>query len=856
MARLRERTHCVLVSHFHWDREWYRTFEDFRSRLVGAIDAVLDLCAADPGYRFVLDGQAVVLEDYFEVRPSRRAEVEAGVRQGRLAVGPWYVQPDSMLPSGEAHVRNLLHGRELAGAVGPVSTVAYVPDSFGHPAQFPQLFAGFGLAPFVYWRGNGGELDRVGPVWRWRAPDGTEVPAWHLTDGYFGAAGLDAEAEVAAERLVGVVERLAAAGHEPVLLMNGFDHLPPDGHTGPVAEALGRRLGAGTEVRRGLLDDAVALLEVDGAGVFEGPLLGARIANQLPGVWSARLPLKLRNRACEAELTGWCEPWAALGGALGLPDERPALRSAWRALLRNQAHDSVGGCSLDRVADQMAGRYDTAMELGTTTTRRVLEQLAGRDVTGVVPFTEDHEVVVCNPSPHARTGVVTAALDGLPPWRVSIERFDLHPLTLQPPDAGWVVDGRPARVVPSVDPARVRFLPDTAALDLEFVVTDVPAFGCRRYRVARGPVTADVVDDGRSVEAGEVAVSTGDDGSLAVTLGGRTFPDLFGLEDQGDRGDSYDFDPVGEAGGPPVRAVSVRRTVSPTGVARLRTEREVVLPVGLVDGDEARADAVVGCRLVLEAVVVPGVPAVDVTVTFDNRARDHRLRLRFPTGAPVGSYAAATTFDAAQRSTAPVDATGWIHPPVRTFPHQGWVAANGLVVGAPGLPEAEVAADGTVLVTLVRSVGWLARFDVRTRPLPAGPEMPAAGAQVQGPVTARVVVATDPSVVRDAELGLRAVLGGPAPRLDAGRSLLSLSPPLLELSACKPAEDGEGFVVRVLNPTGSSHEATVSLGFGVVGAETVRLDETPVDQPLERDGSVLRFPVPAHALRSVRVRPH
>src|SRR5215207_9022933 len=125
---------CVLVSHFHWDREWYRTFEDFRSRLVGAVDAVLDLCAADPGYRFVLDGQAVV---------------------------PWYVQPDSMLPSGEAHVRNLLHGRAVAGTVGPVSEVAYVPDSFGHPAQLPQLFAGFGLAPFVYWRGNADEIDRL-----------------------------------------------------------------------------------------------------------------------------------------------------------------------------------------------------------------------------------------------------------------------------------------------------------------------------------------------------------------------------------------------------------------------------------------------------------------------------------------------------------------------------------------------------------------------------------------------------------------------------------------------------------------------------------------------------------------------
>jgi len=191
---------------------------------------------------------------------------------------------------------------------------------------------------------------------------------------------------------------------------------------------------------------------------------------------------------------------------------------------------------------------------------------------------------------------------------------------------------------------------------------------------------------------------------------------------------------------------------------------------------------------------------------------------------------------------------------VRTFPHQGWVAANGLVVGAPGLAEAEVAADGAVLVTLVRSGGWLSRFHVRTRPLPAGPEMPASGAQVQGPITARVVLATDPSVVQDVELGLRAVLGGAAPRVEDGRSLLSLSPAPLELSACKPAEDGDGLVVRVLNPTGGALDATVALGFEVAAAEAVRLDETPVDEPVDRDGSVLRLPVPAHALRSVRIR--
>ena len=186
----------------------------FRGRLVDAIDAVLDLVATDPGFRFVLDGQAIVLEDYLEVRPDRRAELVAGLAAGRLAAGPWYVQPDSLLPAGETHVRNLLLGRAVAGELGPVSAVGYVPDSFGHPAQLPQLLAGFGLDPFVYWRGNGAELDTLGPLYVWRAPDGSSVRAWHLPEGYFGAAGLDADDDLAATvaRLRPVIDRIVAAG--------------------------------------------------------------------------------------------------------------------------------------------------------------------------------------------------------------------------------------------------------------------------------------------------------------------------------------------------------------------------------------------------------------------------------------------------------------------------------------------------------------------------------------------------------------------------------------------------------------------------------------------------------------------
>jgi hypothetical protein len=843
----------VLVSHFHWDREWYRTFEDFRSRLVSAIDVVLDQCEHDPGYRFVLDGQAIVLEDYLALRPHRQTELERGVRAGQLSSGPWYVQPDSLLPSGEAHIRNLLIGRRVSLAFGAVSRVAYVPDSFGHPAQFPQLFAGFGLGPFVYWRGNGDELGDLEPVWQWRAPDGSAVTAWLSTDGYFGAAGLDADAETAAERLAPIVERLAALGHDPVCLMNGFDHLPPDVHTGAVAAALAGTLGM--PVVRGLLDDAAAGLDACDRPAYEGALLGGRVANLLPGVWSARMPLKLRNRSCETSLEGWAEPWAAFGAALGLEDERPALERAWRALLANQAHDSIGGCSIDRVHEQMRTRFDTADELATTTTRRILESLAGRDRSGALSWTDEQDLSVFSASPHLLTAIVRVPLDAFPPWRMSIDRFDLHPFMSGDAGPGFTVDGRPARVVVSDDPARVRFLPGQPALDVEFVATNVPAFGCHRYRLARGPAAPETIDDGHEISAAGVHVRVADDGTLAIRLGDREYSSLFGIEDRGDRGDSYDFDPVDAGADAETVAMSWRRSRHVSGIQHLHVERTLAIPSSLGPRRDRRVNDRVECVLTLDAAVAPGVPWLDVGVCIDNRAHDHRLRLCFPTGAPTSSFSAATTFDVASRSTALPDASRWLHPAPATFPHQGWVAANGLFVGAPGLPEAEVMADGTIAITLVRSVGWLSRFDVTTRPLPAGPEMPAPGAQVPGVVRARIVLAQDAEAIRDAELGLRGVFGGPAPRLAAGTSLLTLSSTVLTLSACKPAVDGPGFIVRVLNSTDTEQTAEIAVGVPLRDARAVRLDETPSDAAVAYEDGRVRFDVPAHALRTVRLVP-
>ncbi len=846
--------HCVLVSHFHWDREWYRTFEVYRARLVDAIDGVLDLLASDPGYHFLLDGQTVLLEDYLAIRPERRAELARGLAEGRLAAGPWYVQPDALLPSGEAHIRNLLHGRRVGAALGAVSRVGYLPDSFGHPAQLPQLLDGFGIASFVAWRGSGDEADRVGPVFRWEAPDGSAVDATMLREGYFAAACLPRDAAQAAAGLAALAERLAD-GDRPVLLMNGFDHMPPDPHTGAVADALARLTGA--RVQRGLLEDALRRSDSPRQS-YRGELLGARIAPLLPGVWSTRMPLKLANRRCERLLEGWAEPWAALGRVLCLADERPALRLAWQAVLQNQAHDSICGCSLDAVADAVRERFAQAETLAAQTTARVLERLAGLDPQRVVPATVEQDIAVFNPTPTPHTDVVRVPLDAYPAMMLSLGVPEIPPLAqsaLDPP--GFAIDGAPVRVVPSDDPTRPRWLPEQTPFDVEFVAADIPAFGCRRFRLTPNARTDDVVDDGRSVENDRVEVRLDEDGTLRVRFEQAEFVGLLAIEDRGDRGDTYDFDPVAEDCGAIAESTTCERRRHRSGLERLVIRRVLRVPSALDAARAQRSIARTPLVVHIEARIAPGIARVDLGLSVENSARDHRLRLCFPTGRPTAIFHAATTFDVAERRPSPPDDARWIHRAPRTFAHQGWVQANGLTVLAPGLPEAEVTEDGTISLTLLRSVGWLSRHDLRSRPQVAGPALEVPGAQELGVIEAHIglLPGCDPSAVRAAELGLHGVIGGPAPLLAPDRSLIRLEPCTLLLSALKPAEEGDGIIVRVLNPTDTAVLARLHVGFPIASVAAVRLDEQPTDRPVTRDGEAIRFDVPSRALRSIVLRP-
>ena len=431
-----------LVSHTHWDREWYQTYQQFRLKLVHLVDLRLDILDEDPDYLyFMLDGQTVVLEDYLQVRPERENDLRRYIQNGRILIGPWYILPDEFLVSPEATVRNLLEGDRDARAFGPKMLVGYIPDPFGHIGQMPQILRGFGIETASVMRGL---ADEPCEFW-WQAPDGSRVLMAYLRTSYGNAAGI---LSTNLDAFVNEVERLrnelgahVAAPH--VLLMHGVDHMEPQVETSRAVAYANQRLEGDRLVHSTLpayLSAVQAALEGVDLPVVEGELRSSRRFPLLPGVLSARMWIKQRNQQCETLLERWAGPFSAWAGLLP-PGTAPAgtlrapeaaLREAWRLLMLCHPHDSICGCSIDQVHDEMRPRFDQVEQIGEVIAEQSLSMLAAA-VDSEAIDTESlavqaglaprSAIVVFNATGGSRTGLVSVKVEA-PPDGQAIELID------------------------------------------------------------------------------------------------------------------------------------------------------------------------------------------------------------------------------------------------------------------------------------------------------------------------------------------------------------------------------------------------------------------------------------------------
>ena len=796
---------AVLVSHTHWDREWYLTFNRFRVNLMEVVEKVLSSLETDPQFNhFVLDGQCAVLEDYLEAAPEQRERVARHIGSGRLAVGPWYILPDEFLVSGEATVRNLLFGQKVTAPFGEVQKVGYMPDSFGHLAQIPQILRLAGIDSFIFSRGMGNETTELGWLFRWAAPDGSEVLAVNQCDGYCNAAGLgfeeiwhahtrrNVDLDLATKKVGELFGKMdQRPGAWPSLLNNGCDHFPPQQDFSSVLDALCKKF-PDTTFSHGRFEDFLEVAREhtpdDERSLWQGELLSGRDNLILSGVWSARMYLKQENEICQNLLCRYVEPLTAMTH-FAHGDNYPAglLDTAWRELLRNHPHDSICGCSTDSVHKDMETRFAAVRQTGEQLLSRLMDRLTP---TFARVEADDRVTVisVANPLPIRRDEVVE---------RLAILQplgYDLDRLRLVDEDGVEV----PFRIVErhflerfwGIDYRAELFCGDQLALmdtyldkfadrivgteadknekdcflRIQFLARDLPAVGHRQYFLTNEkgkstgpeskPVSVTLNSGGALLENDLLKVMLNQDGTFDLTdkKSGRVHLGLNLLEDTEDTGDEYDYSHADVGGtffsGGCEGKVRILENTGLSGCAEARFRLD--LPRSLNRDRKNRQDRLARCDVRVRLTLRAQSGRVDVETDFNNHAFDHRLRAWFPTGINTDRVISDGHFMLNNRPLKRPSDPAWDQPSPPTWPQQDFSAyqddKSGLAIFNRGLPEFETwkGDDGGAIyaLTLLRCVDWLSRDDFPTRNnTNAGPTLHTPDAQCYGRHTFRYAVA-------------------------------------------------------------------------------------------------------------------
>ncbi|MFW9886303.1 MAG: alpha-mannosidase [Candidatus Thorarchaeota archaeon] len=393
---------AILISETHWDRAWYRTFQQFRLRLVNLVNELLDILDRDPEFKtFTFDGQTVVIEDYLEMVPHQRKRFTRHVKDGRIDIGPWYVLPDVFLVSGEALIRNLLMGHRIGKEFGGVIDVGYIPDPFGHVSQIPMILSQFNYNSAIFARGTGNEIDDLGAEFIWEASDGSEVLTHWLPYSYGNAARLPEDIGDALDTLDDVVQKLKPWSRiGTVLLMNGSDHVLPQPQVPEVIRIYNEKYD--DKIIFGSLPMFIDRIrkKKDSLKRFRGEFRRSKYENLLSGVYSTRIYLKQMNEYIQRLLERTVEPWCSVAYALGSPYPRDQIILAWKYLLRNHPHDDICGCSVDEVHDDMVQRFRWADEIAGALVDDAYNTIVKAHET------ESTGIVVVNPSPRTRNDIV------------------------------------------------------------------------------------------------------------------------------------------------------------------------------------------------------------------------------------------------------------------------------------------------------------------------------------------------------------------------------------------------------------------------------------------------------------------
>ncbi|MHA1358350.1 MAG: alpha-mannosidase [Candidatus Helarchaeota archaeon] len=902
----------VIVSETHWDREWYIPFQEYRARLVILVDKLLKILEENPKFtNFTFDGQTVVLEDYLEVKPENEPLLRKYIEEGRISVGPWYVLPDEFLVSGEALIRNLMLGHKIARNFGRVMRAGYIPDPFGHIAQLPQIMRGFNIDSIIFMRGMDDSDTELGLnlEFKWYSPGKVDsVLAIHLRYGYGVVSELpihrnDGIYKAALKRIRKIQQKIQRHAATSILLLNnGSDHTEVQGELPEIIENWNNSPELSDyKLVQNDFEYYIEKLKTQRLNLkeYEGEFRGARYHPILSGVLSARMWIKQFNVECQYLLENWAEPFASFAWALGEEYPQNYLWTGWKWLLRNQPHDSICGCSIDEVHQDMHRRFVWAKQIAEEILKNAMYAIYKR--VDMPPCMKDtYPFMIFNPLPWIRTDIayidITLPLTTPDDFKFEYKLVDCSNIEV------------PFQMEPIIDEARFQ-TPKAMTYRLSFLAREIPAYGYEVFFLQPHTTPSKRISNeiSNTIENEFYRIVVLKNGTFSVMDKefNRTFENIGLIEDVGDWGDEYDYSPPHELENDQRitnEELHAEIKILENGPVKKTIQASYVLkiPSSLTQDRMQRSGTVNNLPVNLNLTLYPNVKRIDIKVSLQNQSKDHRLRILFPTGIKAEKVSVDGHFAVIERLVTLPEGMKWKQPPSKTNHQLKYICVNdtqiGFTVCNKGLPEYEAMReqDGsvTVAITLLRCVGWLALPYLRTRKEIAGPALATPEAQNIGGFSCELSITTNqskfpisnhykiaqefniplknfnPTVMRTAfripdHIFFRGIplLLPPDPAevksLTTKHSFLEIAPTHLILSACKKAENESALILRVYNLSNIVSKGTIKLPKVIKDVKMVNMDEKELEEKgisdLNINNDILTFQIRGYKIGTFKI---
>ncbi len=764
----KEKTRVHIISHSHWDREWYMEFEKHRFLLIDLIDRLIEKHEKGEDFEsFHLDGQTIILEDYFEIRPDEKEIVKEMIELGKLHIGPWYVLQDAFLTSAESNVRNLLYGLKDAEAYGRYVKLGYFPDTFGIYGQAPQILQQAGIDSAAFGRGvkptgfnnmvmDSADFESPYSELEWKAPDGSSVLGVLFANWYSNGNEIPVnrlEAKAFWDQKLADAKKYASTNQ--LLFMNGCDHQPLQADL-PEALQTAKELYPDIEFIHSSFETYQNDLKQHLPSTLQ--TIHGELRNQKTDGWStlvntasSRIYLKQMNQKCQTLLENGAEPMAAMAHLTGKPYPEQYLEYAWKTLMKNHPHDSICGCSVDEVHREMETRFNKAESAANLIIGQSSRSIAEKIDTSWLP--EDAvPIVVYNTSGWNRDTLIRKT--------VELEKvfFDEKPFSEIPDYLAskrtpefQLYDASGLAIHAEITDERVEFdydLPDdrfrkpyyAKKAQVSFLANGLPAFGYRLFYLLpeqnKENNESTLFTGDRQLENEHVRLTIHDDGSydLMNKETGKQYRKLGVYQDTGDIGNEYMFKQTSD--GKQYSTIEEKANVQIIKDTPLEAQVEIIheweLPAqadelldkerqSLVwhpDRQAGRSSETKVLSIKTWISLEKNAEGPKIKASIDNSLNDHRLRVLFPTDFIADHHHAASVFEIAERPNKPEGE--WENP---IFDHhlQQFVSisdnVDGLTIATKGLNEYEVLEDrNTVAVTILRSVGEMGDWGVFPTP--------------------------------------------------------------------------------------------------------------------------------------------